>query len=150
MLFYGLLFLVGLVAGVFSPIESILVVLKTLEPVTLTALVASLLVPFAGFASTERWQKFVLQYGIIPLFGVYTVVLWRTQGVTGLIILFCASAVHAGYWMSSIHSRMYRMEMFKMLPNKPAELVEAVVRLCVEGHPEEADKLVKEFIGKVK
>lgn len=147
MLYYALFYLVGLVAGFYSPTESMQTALSVLEPITLTALVASLLVPFAGFASNERWQKFCLQYAIVPLFGIYTVVLWRTYATVGLILLVCASIVHAAYWMSSIHSRAYRLELFKMLPNKPELIVRMVALLSAEGHAEEADEMVKAMLS---
>src|SRR3989344_253809 len=101
MLWYIVFFVLGLVAAIFTPVNSIQQSLAVLEPITLTALVASLLVPFAGFARNERWQKFCLQYALVPLFGVYTVIMWHTHGIVGLLLLACVSLVHAGYWMSS-------------------------------------------------
>jgi hypothetical protein len=142
MLFY----VVGIFVAILSPLDSIKA-LAVLEPITLTALVASLLVPFAGFARTEKWQKFALQYAIVPLFGVYTVVLWHTLGMIGLLLLACPTLVHAGYWMSSIHSRAYRMELFRMLPDKPVATVQKVARLCAEGRSEEADKIIREILS---
>ena len=144
MLYYALFYVVGVVAGVLSPTQSMLTALNVLEPITLTALVASLLVPFAGFGSNERWQKFCLQYAIVPLFGIYTIVLWRTYMVVGLMLLVCASIVHAAYWMSSIHSREYRLRQFQLgfadyMPHK-ARLIAA---LNAVGRPEEADQIIK-------
>lgn len=72
LLFYGL----GVITGPLSPVGAAKEALAVLEPIILTALFASLLVPFAGFSRTEKWQKFTLQYALIPLFGMYTVVLW--------------------------------------------------------------------------
>ncbi|MEI6660084.1 MAG: hypothetical protein WCK91_01520 [bacterium] len=141
-----LLYVVGVVVGVFSQLGSIETTLQVLEPITLTALVAYLLVPFAGFSNKEGWQKFSLQYAIVPLFGIYTVVIWRTGSVVGLLLLISASIVHLGYWMSSLHSRGYRLELFRMIPNKPAEVVEQVAKLCLDGRSDEADDIIKEFI----
>lgn len=113
-MWYLLFYVIGVIAGILSPVDSMKESLAVLEPITLTALFASLLVPFAGFARNERWQKFVLQYGLIPLFGMYTVVLWQKSSIVGLVLLVCASGVHAAYWMSSIHSRNYRLEQFRL------------------------------------
>ncbi len=102
---YLLFYAIGMVVATVSSPESTKESLTVLGPVILTALIASFLVPFAGFGSNEGWQKLALQYGLVPVFGVYTIVLFRTGGLIGLVLLVCASIVHAGYWMSSIHSR---------------------------------------------
>jgi hypothetical protein len=145
-MWYIFLYVVGLVVGVFSATGSMETTLQVLEPITLTALVASLLVPFAGFSKKEGWQKFALQYAIVPLFGIYTVVIWRAGSVVGLLLLICASIVHLGYWMSSLHSRGYRLELFRMIPDKPAEVVVRVAKLCLDGRADEADEIIQDFI----
>ena len=145
-MYYTLFYSLGIVIALLSSPDSVKEGLVVLGPITLTALVASFLVPFAGFARNERWQKFALQYAIVPLFGIYTVVLWHTGGVVGLLLLACASIVHAGYWMSSIHSRAYRMELFRMLPDKPESIVREVTSLCASGHPEKADEIIRTML----
>jgi hypothetical protein len=142
-MWYLLFYLIGLGIGVATPLESIRQSLTLLEPITLTALVASLLVPFAGFASNERWQKFTLQYALVPLFGIYTAVLWRSSSVVGLVLLVCAASVHAGYWMSGIHSRAYRLEQFKFaFARRLTEISRLVAMLNGQGRSEEADAIV--------
>jgi hypothetical protein len=39
------------------------------------------------------------------------------------------------------------MELFHMLPNKSEEIVRKVARLCAEGHPEEADIIIKTILS---
>src|SRR3989344_5857511 len=148
---YLLFYLVGIAAAVLSPLSSIKEALVVLEPITLTALVASLLVPFAGFARTEKWQKFALQYAIVPLFGVYTVIMWHTHGIVGLLLLACVSLVHAGYWMSPIHSRQYRLEQFKLgFAGRMPAIAEFVAVLNSQGRSDQADAIVSEFLkGKI-
>ncbi len=140
---YVLFYLLGLTAAVLSPIGSVKDALIVLEPVTLTALVASLLVPFAGFASTERWQKFVLKYAIVPLFGVYTVILWDSSSLVGIFLLLCATSVHIGYWKSSIHSRQYRLEQFRNgFASSMPFTIQLVSMLNGQGRSHDADKIV--------
>ena len=51
------LYAIGIVASVISPIEQIEKTIGLIAPITLTALIASLLVPFAGFSDPEKAQK---------------------------------------------------------------------------------------------
>ena len=147
-MWYLIFYAIGLMAGVVSPAEQMAKSLAILEPITLTALVASLLVPFAGFAASERWQRFALQYAIIPLFGMYSVVLWRESSVVGLILLVSATAVHAGYWTSGIHSRGYRLEQFKLgFADHWPDHARIIAILNAEGRSEAADDVVKSVIS---
>ncbi|MDP9248931.1 MAG: hypothetical protein M3M85_00235 [bacterium] len=148
MLWYAFFYVLGIAAAVLSPSSSIKESLEILGPVTLTALFASLLVPFAGFAKNERWQKFVLQYALIPLFGMYTVVLWEKSSIMGMFLLFCASGVHAGYWMSGIHSRAYRLEQFRLgfAPNMPVT-ARLIAMLNGQGRSNESDMIVSSILN---
>ncbi len=148
MFWYTLFYALGLVAAILTPVDSIQQSLAVLEPITLTALVASLLVPFAGFASNERWQKFCLQYALIPLFGMYTVVLWEQSSFTGMVLLVCATSVHAGYWMSGIHSRQYRLQQFRLgfASTFPA-MAKSVAMLNGQGKAEQADEIVSQILA---
>jgi hypothetical protein len=149
-LFYGL----GALTGYYSAPDSMTQSLNILAPVTLTALVASLLVPFAGFSSDEWKQKFIMQYGIVPLFGMYTVALLRTSTawnhrLIGLLLFVCASSVHFAYWTSGLHSRAYRFKQFafgfgQQLPKTRqliaslngrgfSQIADAIIRAILEG-----------------
>src|SRR3989338_9464556 len=114
MFFYILFYLFGIAAALISPLNIIEEGLAVLGPITLTALFASLLVPFAAFSEKEKWQKFCMQYVLTALFGMYTVVLREKGAATGFILFACAASVHVSYWMSSIHSRRYRLEQFRL------------------------------------
>lgn len=148
MWYYALFYFVGIVAGILSPVDSMKESLAVLEPITLTALIASLLVPFAGFAGNEKWQKFVLQYGLIPLFGMYTVVLWQKSSVVGMALLVFASGVHVAYWMSGIHSRNYRLEQFRIgFARDMPHTVRLIATLNGNGQSHLADVLVKAVLA---
>jgi hypothetical protein len=143
MKWYLLFYVLGIAAAILSPYNSIKESLEILAPITLTALFASLLVPFAGFAKNERWYKFVLQYALIPLFGMYTVVLWQKSSVVGIVLLVCASGVHAAYWMSSIHSRNYRLEQFRLgFAHRMPATAQIIAMLNGQGRSHQADILV--------
>ena len=147
-MWYFIFYVVGVVAGILSPTDSMRESLAVLEPITLTALVASLLVPFAGFAKNEWWQKFVLQYGLIPLFGMYTVVLWQKSSVVGMVLLFCASGVHAAYWMSSIHSRNYRLDQFRLgFAASMPQVSKRIATLNGQGNSHEADVIIRRVLN---
>lgn len=147
MFWYIMFYVLGFIVALFSPVASVQEALVVIEPITLTALVASLLVPFAGFASNERWQKFVLQFAIVPLFGVYTVVLWRESSLVGIVLLVCASSVHAGYWMSGIHSRQYRLEQFCLeFSASMPQTTKLIAFLNGSGKSEQADAIVTEIL----
>jgi len=111
---YLLFFILGITVAVMSPLNATKETLLLIEAVTLSALIASFLVPFAAFAKNEQWQQFALQYAAVPLFGVWTVIAWKNSSTIGLFVLICASAVHFGFWMSGIHSRAYRFDQFKL------------------------------------
>lgn len=148
MFFYVLFYVIGIIGAFLSPLDAVKEGLAVIEPITLTALFASLLVAFAGFAQTEKWHKFVLQYGLIPLFGVYTVVLWEKSSVTGLLLLVGASGVHVAYWMSSIHSREYRLRQFQLgfAPRMPAT-ARLIAMLNGQSYSHEADEVISSLLN---
>ena len=112
---YLLLYALGITVAYLSPTERMIEALNILGPITLTALFASLLVPFAGLSANEKVQKFCLQYAIVPLFGLYTVLLWHKANVGGIVLFFSAAGVHVSYWTTGYHSRQYRLEQFRTL-----------------------------------
>ena len=144
MFFYILFYLFGIAAALISPLNIIEEGLAVLGPITLTALFASLLVPFAAFSEKEKWQKFCMQYVLTSLFGMYTVVLKEKGAATGFILFACAAVVHIAYWMSSIHSRQYRLEQFKLgfAPEMPAT-ARLVAKLNGQGRSNCADDIIK-------
>jgi hypothetical protein len=143
MLWYLLFFAFGVVATVLSPVGSTKDSLQVIEAVSLTALLASLYVPFAGFAKTERWQKFVLQNVAVALFGVYAVVVYKSASFAGALALVIVSSMHFAYWTSSIHSRQYRLEQFRMgfAPIMPMT-ARFVAMLNAQGRAHQADVIV--------
>ncbi len=148
MLFYVLLYLLGVVIGVVSPAESMKDSLSTLGAITLTALVASLLVPFAGFSQNERLQRFVMQYGIVPLFGLYSVLLYRGSSVAGVILFICAASVHFSYWTSGMHSRAYRLEQFRLgFASDMPKMARVIAVLNGQGLSNVADIAIKALLN---
>ena len=134
---------IGVVLGFAPTAEKALI---ALEPISITALVASLLVPFAAFDRVkERWQKFFIQYSMVPLFGAYGTVLWLEYGMVGLIFTIMATATHFAYWLSSLHSRAYRAEAFRMT-HSPEATVREVAKLFAEGRTEEADQIIRRVL----
>ncbi|KKU22066.1 MAG: hypothetical protein UX31_C0007G0052 [Candidatus Nomurabacteria bacterium GW2011_GWA1_46_11] len=147
-MWYLLFYAIGIAIGLISPRNSMEDSLIAIGPITITAFVASLLVPFAAFASTERWQKFALQYAPIPLIGVCSVVVWITSGPAGVLVLAWATVVHAAYWTSGIHSRAYRLDQFRIgfAPDMP-HTARLVAMLNGNGQAHLADVLVKALLG---
>lgn len=146
-MWYALFYLVGLLSAYFSPQGEIERILTLIEPITITALVASLLVPFAGFAKTERWQKWAVQYGMVPIFGVYTVHVWQTASILGFVMLATATIVHAGYWLSSLHSRTYRLKMFELgFAREMPITARLIARLNGAGNAHVADTLIQAIL----
>lgn len=147
MIWYIALYVVGVIAAILSPQKAVEEILTFVQPIALTALVASLLVPFAAFSKTEWWQKWLVQYAIIPLFGMYTVLVWRMGTVVGVVILLGAAAVHVGYWMSSLHSRGYRLKMFEFgfARDMPATS-RLIARLNGTGNSHIADEIVQAIL----
>ncbi len=147
MVWYIVMYGIGIVVAVLSPLANLERVLNVIGPISITALVASLLVPFAGFSVKENVQKWCVQYGIVPLFGAYTILVWEQGSVVGMVMLAGSSAVHLGYWMSSIHSRQYRMDLFhKTFGSSMPKTMQLIARLSATGQSHVADKIVSSIL----
>lgn len=112
MFWYLVTYLAGIAVASASSLKDVEYILTMVSPIALTALVASLIVPFAAFARTEGVQKWLVQYAIVPIFGMYTVLVWEKGSLVGIFILVASATVHLGYWTSSCHSRMYRFDQY--------------------------------------
>ncbi len=139
---YLAFYLTGVAIAVASPKPQLIESLGILGPVTLTALFASLLVPFAGLSANERVQKFALQFAIVPLFGLYTVTLWYTANLGGIALFVCAAGVHVSYWTTSYHSRQYRLEQCRLGFGQMKALPLLVARLNGSGLAHVADEAI--------
>lgn len=147
-MWYALFYVVGIAVGFISSPEDVARTLTLLEPITLTALVASLLVPFAGFALTERWQQFAVKYAMVPIFGTYTVIVWKQAATAGILFFVAASAVHFGYWMSSIHSRAFRQRQFEAgLARNLPQTTWLIAALNVRGLSHLSDQLISDLLS---
>ena len=135
-------YLVGVTIGVASPKPQLIESLNILGPITLTALFASLLVPFAGLSANERVQKFTLQFAIIPLFGLYTVLLWHTAAIGGIALFVMAAGVHVSYWTTSFHSRNYRLEQCRLGLGHMRSTAILVAKLNGSGMSHVADEAI--------
>ena len=145
---YVLFYIIGIMAALLSPLKMIEDGLAIVGPITLTALFASLLVPFAAFSKNERWQKFCMQYVLTALFGMYTVVLREKGAATGFILFACAASVHVAYWMSSIHSRRYRLEQFRLgFEHEMRVTARLVAMLNGQGKSHESDDLITRLLN---
>ena len=144
---YLVFYIFGIIAALISPLRVIEEGLSVLGPITLTALFASLLVPFAAFSQKEKWQKFCMQYVLTSLFGMYTVVLKEKGAATGFILFACAAVVHIAYWMSSIHSRQYRLEQFRLgFANEMPATARLIAMLNGLGRSEQSDTIICHLI----
>ena len=142
-MWYFLMYLLGIVLSLLTPEDTIQNTLVVIEPLITVALVATLLVPFAGFSREERWQKWCLQYCALPLFGVYTVNLGRTFSFAGLALLVSIMLVHAAYWMSSLHSRAYRFHQFETgFAEEMPHTARLIARLNGTGNNSTADRVI--------
>lgn len=133
-------YIVGVIVAVISPKKELIESLNILGPITLTALFASLLVPFAGLSANERVQKFALQFAIVPLFGLYTVILWHIAAFGGIVLFVMAAGVHVSYWTTSFHSRNYRLDQCKLAFSHLQSLAILVARLNGSGLSHVADE----------
>ena len=125
-----------------SPKQQLVESLSILGPITLTALFASLLVPFAGLSANERIQKYALQFAIVPLFGLYTVLLWHTAAVGGIALFIMAAGVHVSYWTTSFHSRQYRLDQCRLGFSQAKALPLLIARLNGTGQSHVADEAI--------
>ncbi len=141
-------YLVGVAIGMASPKQQLIESLTILGPITLTALFASLLVPFAGLSTNERVQKYALQFAIVPLFGLYTVLLWHTAAIGGIALFVSAAGVHVSYWTTSYHSRQYRLEQFRVgFGQAMPATTRLIAMLNSTGHAHEADSIVRAVLA---
>ena len=123
MFWYIVMFIVGVLVAVLCPHETIEEYSLLMSGLVATALIASMLVPFAGFTKKEKALKWCVQNGVIPIFGVLAVYLFPesitaeeiAKAALGYMILIASISVHMGYWMSSIHSRAYRLKQFLLM-----------------------------------
>lgn len=145
---YLVWYLIGVAIATVSPKHQLVESLNILGPITLTALFASLLVPFAGLSANERVQKYALQFAIVPLFGLYTVLLWHTAAIGGIVLFVCAAGVHVSYWTTSYHSRQYRLEQFR---TGFASIMPATTRIIAvlngTGRSHEADTIIQAILS---
>ncbi len=144
---YVVLYLIGIVAAILSPRQDVEYILTLVQPIALTALIASLLVPFAAFSKSEKWQRWCVQFSIVPLFGMYTVLAFDRGSVIGIVMLTGASAVHLGYWQSGLHSRAYRLKMYQLgFAQKTPETCRLLARLNGTGNSHLTDAIVKSIL----
>lgn len=143
---YLVWYLVGIVVAALSPKPALIESLNILGPITLTALFASLLVPFAGLSANEKVQKWALQFAIVPLFGLYTVILWYTAAIGGIALFLMAAGVHVSYWTTSFHSREYRLNQFRLVCSEAPNLTRLIAVLNANGRSHEADALVQAYM----
>lgn len=142
-MWYFIMYMVGIVLSILTPEHSIQNTLVVIEPLITVALVATLLVPFAGFSQEEHWQKWCLQYCALPLFGVYTINLARSFSFAGLALLVSIMLVHAAYWMSGLHSRSYRFKQFELgFSAAMPHTARLIARLNGTGNNCRADRLI--------
>lgn len=137
---YGFFYALGILLGLGLPAESLTQSLNILEPVALTALVASLLIPFAGLSANERWNKLFLQYGIIPLFGAYTLAMWENSQILGVVFFALGAGMHFAYWTSSLHSRGYRLNQFRLGFGRLEKTLQTIAMLNGRGNSHVADE----------
>lgn len=144
MAWYTVMYVVGLVIAGCSSSKDVEYILTMVNPIAVTALVASLLMPFAAFGRNERVHKWLVQYAIVPIFGMYTVLAWQRGSLLGISILVGAGAVHFGYWLSSAQSRMYRVEQFRLgfAQSLPAT-TRVIARLNGLGESQISDEIIK-------
>ena len=147
---YLVWYIVGIGVAVASPKPALIESLGILGPITLTALFASLLVPFAGLSASERVQKFALQFAIVPLFGLYTVILWHTAAIGGIALFIMAAGVHVSYWTTSYHSRQYRLSQFQLIAVKMPNMTLLIAILNSNACSHQADSIIQNLLkGKV-
>ncbi len=143
---YLIFYVLGIAIGVVSDKGALIESLNILGPITLTALFASLLVPFAGLSAEEKVQKFALQFAIVPLFGLYTVLLWHSSAIGGLALFVMAAGVHVSYWTTSYHSRQYRLSQFQLVANTIPNLTQLIAVLNANGSSHQADAIIQALL----
>lgn len=150
MLIYVMLYLAALGFGVVVPIFSVnnsVIDSVAASAATITALFASLLVPFAAFAESEKWNKKVLLYAPVILLGFYMGTFLHNHNYVVCVELALATSIHAAYWLSSIHSRAYRLEQFKLGFTKDLpDIAKTIAILDGIGSSDLADDIVQKIL----
>ncbi|MBI5135306.1 hypothetical protein HZA86_03695 [Candidatus Uhrbacteria bacterium] len=133
-----------MVLQVISPLDSTERIFAAVTAVSVTAFGASLMVTFASFDRNERLHKWMVQYGVVPFFGIFGVMAYQYRSFAAAVIVVASAAVHFGYWLSSPQSRGYRLELFKFGfgDSRPATK-RVIARLCGVGEPQIADEIIK-------
>lgn len=121
--------------------------LETNNPLIMVALVASLLIAFAGFSRPESTNKYVLQNAPFIAFGVYMVAAFYDFTLPSVALALGSMGMHVAFWNSGIHSRAFRSREFhggfaKDMP-KTARLIAV---LSGTGCSELSDEIVQSIL----
>lgn len=148
---YALVYLVAIIGGKLLPIvvaPQAVLDSNAVTAVTITALFASLLVPFAAFASKEGWNRQVLKYGPVVLLGFLLGVSLKSDG-TALhsVQLVLATLIHAAYWLSSVQSRAYRLEQFRIGFSSLIHTAQLIAMLNGQQCSHESDKVITALLA---
>ncbi|MEK7618552.1 MAG: hypothetical protein AAB410_05410 [Patescibacteria group bacterium] len=139
---------IGIAVGLLSPAESLSEAFGVLAAVTITAFVASFKHPFAALAANEWWQKLVLQYEPVMLFGILTPVVWHKAQLAGIMVLASSGLIHMASWNNSSDSRKHRLEQFML---GFATAMPATTRLVAilngTDRAHEADAIIKALLS---
>ena len=141
---------IGLLISSLSGEGSTTEYLLLMSALTITAYVASLLVPFAGFSVNEAWQKWCVQFAPVPLIGMMAAAIGGigtpAEQLAGYFALLMATATHFGYWMSGLHSRNYRFNRFiNAYSATHPTLCQWLVHIGNTGQHENADNIIRTF-----
>lgn len=113
---YALIYVAVVIIGWFVPIaitgQSALNS-TAVTAVTITALLASLLVKFAAFDRAERWNQWVVLYVPIMLLAFLMGVAIKDKDTLSCIQLGIGSLIHVAFWLSSCESDSLRLSEFR-------------------------------------
>ncbi len=145
---YFVCYILGLGLALILPFEGLSKALVAMAAITITSFVASFKHPFAALAANEVWQKAVLLYLPVMLFGVFTPAAWFEAKWVGLVVLGLSGIIHLASWMNSSDSRRYRLDQFVLgfAPNMPAT-ARLIAMLNGTGRAHEADMIVKALLS---
>ena len=86
----------------------------------------------------------------MPLFGLYTVLLWHTSAIGGIALFVMAAGVHVSYWTTSYHSRQYRLSQFQLIAIGMPRTTELIAILNANSCSHQADAIIQDLLkGKV-
>ncbi len=148
MFYYVAMVILGFAITHGSSLQDMEFILVDVGPITITAFVASLAVSFAMFARTEWLQRWMVQYAIVPMFGVFLAMAWQRHSMAGVFVIVASGATHFGFWTSSCQSRVYRLEQYSfggfntLLPYT----TRVIARLNGVGEAQVADLIVKAIL----